>query len=250
MGQSRALHVTGRGEQDGKAVECITKLSARLKLPPTEHLREWLGCAVGKVMGINVPEPYQIQIDQDFASGLPQSESLRADAQRSLGVAFGCSIFNGATQWTSEGGLPHDLHAPAAELLAFDMFIHNVDRRAVNPNVMVGRDEVFAFDHGDAFAFIFPNIGAPPPAEDPATDLVEHHVFRSALRGIELPLSGFHEGLEALTDNVLSEIEAVTPMEWQTGLATGKLKEILDVLRARRDAVNRWLPILEQWVRK
>ena len=247
-GQSKALLVSAR-DTAGEAVTCITKLDARLKFPPTEHLREWLGCALGTVLGIHVPIPYRVQIEHDFASGIPDPRT-RADAEKSLGVAFGCSVFNGATQWLNAGSLPADLHAPAAELLAFDMFIHNVDRRAKNHNVMVGREEVLAFDHGDAFAFIFPNIGAPPAAEDPLTEVAEQHVFRSALRGIELPLSGFYDAVKTLTDDVFEEIRANTPAEWQNGPAAGKLEEICDVLRARRDSVHRWLPIVEQWVRK
>ena len=250
MGQSRALLVNCRSDDDDQPVDCITKLDARLKFPPTEHLREWLGCAVGNVMGINVPDAYRVEIRQDFADGLPPDDGLRADAKRSLGIAFGCSVFRGGTQWVSEGGLPPELRERAAELLAFDMFIHNLDRRATNPNVFVDRDDVWAFDHGEAFSFIFPNFGAPPPAVDPLTEVADRHVFRSALRGIELPLTGFHEGLAALTDDVLSEIEAVTPPEWQAGPAAGKLKEILDLLRARRDAVNQWLPILLQKVHR
>ena len=248
MGQSKALLISAR-DDTGEAVSCVTKLDARLKFPPTEHLREWLGCALGEVLGIRVPVPYRVLIESDFATGIKDA-GTRSDALKSLGAAFGCSIFSGATQWLSEGSLPADLQAPAAELLAFDMFIHNVDRRAQNHNVMVGREEVLAFDHGDAFAFIFPNIGAPPAATDPLVAVADQHVFRSALRGIELPLSGFYESLKTLTDDVFEEICALTPSEWQAGPAAGKLREICDVLRARRDSVHQWLPIVEQWVRK
>lgn len=248
QGQSRALVVTARSEE-GDPVDCIVKLSSRLKFPPTEHLREWLACALGAVLGIRVPTPYEVVITEDFANAIDDVE-VRRDSLKSVGTIFGCSIFDAATQFTASDRLRSDLVASAAELLAFDVFIHNVDRRQQNHNVLVRRDEFVAFDHGDAFAFIFPVILAPDPAEDPCEGLVQQHVLRQSLRGIALPLEGFYAAVSGVSDEVFQQIRRLTPAGWQTGPAAGKLEEIIRVLRGRRDAVKRWLPMVEQLVCK
>lgn len=250
LGQSKALTIVARSEE-GEAVDCIIKLNSRLKFPPTEHLREWLACAIGTVLGITVPTAYQVEIDEEFATAV-EDQAVRRDALRSkpLSPVFGCSIFSGGSQFTAGERLRPALLPSASTLLAFDVFIHNVDRRLQNHNVFVRREEFAAFDHGDAFAFIFPLFGAPSPSEDPCDSLVDQHVLRPSLRGLELPLEDFYEALTGLTDNVFAEIQSLTPVAWTEGPAAGKLEEIIRVLCERRDAVKKWLPIVQQRVRK
>lgn len=249
MGQSRAVVLVGRSDE-GEAIECIAKLNSRLKNPPTEHLFEWLGCAIGKVLGITVPTPFQVEITEDFANSIGDGE-VRRDAVNSIGTLFGCSEFDNATQFSPEAPLRGaDLIQSAAELIAFDIFIHNADRRLTNHNLLVRRSEFVAFDHGDAFTFLVPVLFAPDPCEDPCESIVEQHVLRQALKGIPLPLQDFYDALSGLTDEVFEEIRAATPAEWQTGPAAGKLSEIINVLCMRRDAVRKWLPKVEQWIRR
>jgi hypothetical protein len=93
-------------------------------------------------------------------------------------------------------------------------------------------------------------IGAPDPSEDPCDGLVEQHVLRQSLRGLELPLEDFYEALDELTDEVFEEIRRATPAAWTMGPATGTLDKIIKVLSKRRDAVYQWLPMVAQRVRK
>ena len=68
-------------------------------------------------------------------------------------------------------------------------------------------------------------------------------------RHFKLPeLKRFRDAVAALTDEVLDEIAQATPAAWQLGLATGKLVEIMEVMRRRRDAIDRWLPQVETWL--
>jgi hypothetical protein len=131
---------------------------------------------------------------------------------------------------------------PIANLVAFDVFIHNVDRRKDNPNLLMKRAELIAIDHGDAFAFAAGLIGAPDPVHDHLPDLIERHPLREPLRGRMPSLQKFGDRLSRLTDELLEKIAAATPAAWRTGPAKGKLEEIVDVLRKRRDAAPLWLP--------
>jgi hypothetical protein len=158
-------------------------------------------------------------------------------------------VSEGTSQYTLE--LPDlSLRTPAAELVAFDVFIHNPDRRRSNPNLFVSRGQLVPFDHGDAFSFIFPILLAPDPATDTLTAIVDEHACRRWVRGREFSLAPFRACLQRLTDDVLSGIRAATPPAWRVGPADGKLEYILDVIARRRDAAEEWLPRVEAWLSK
>ena len=142
------------------------------------------------------------------------------------------------------------LRGPAAELIGFDVFIHNPDRRRTNPNLFVMRGQLVPFDHGDAFSFIFPTLFAPDPATDVLEKLVEDHACRDWLRGREFSLQAFRDGLGRLTDEIFGQIVAETPADWRAGPAAGKLEYIVDVMKRRRDGAAEWLPKVEAWLSK
>lgn len=84
---------------------------------------------------------------------------------------------------------------------------------------------------------------------DPVISIVEKHAFASFVRRRAAPdLSEFRARLAALDDVRFDEIADATPPAWQGGMAQGKLQQILDILRRRRDAVDQWLPQVEAWM--
>ena len=99
-------------------------------------------------------------------------------------------------------------------VLGFDVFVHNPDRRAANPNLFVDRSGFLLFDHEQGFSFLLPLIGAPAPETSPALDIVEHHVLRHAF-GRSGP---------------------------DFGAAQAKLPRIMEVLAEGRDKLDEWLP--------
>lgn len=247
-GRNGALLVQARTAEDAP-VECVVKLKAAMAadhgvLVPFPYLCEWFAAAMARVLGIHVPEPFELVVTKAFADALLDDKE-RTIARASIGSAFASGyVSKGLTQHTKE--LPDPgLREPAAELAAFDMLIHNPDRRRSNPNLLVSRAELVAIDHGDAFSFVFPIFGAPDPAIDPLLTVVEEHAVRDWLRGTEFSLERFRDALTRLTDEVLAEIATGTPSAWQTGFAVGKSKEIVDVMKRRRDAAEKWLPQVE-----
>jgi hypothetical protein len=247
-GRNGAVLVLARGD-DGLAVDCVVKLAKamapeQVAMLPVPYLCEWLATAIGGVLGIRTPAPYEVVITKEYAEAITD-EKQRRIALGSLGSVFGCEhVSSGTSQYTLE--LPDlSLRTPAAELVAFDVFIHNADRRRENPNLFVARGDLVAFDHGDAFAFLLPILGASDPATDELAKVVEQHACRPWLHHREFSLERFSEALALLTDDVLQQIATATPASWQVGLADGKLSYIVDVLKKRRDAVAEWLPKVE-----
>jgi hypothetical protein len=227
-------------------VECVVKLAARLAMPPAEYLFEWVASAVGRALGIVVPEPLCVTISPEFAAAVGDP-GLRGAAMKSCGAAFGCELLQGFTQWAPTLALHPEHRGVAADLLAFDIYIHNADRRVENPNLLFHRDNLVAIDHDMAFAFCFP-----PVLADPVTDTLRHVVDRHAigqpLKGKLSGFQGFRSALATLTDAWFNDLKAVTPDEWNAGHAAGKLDTIIGVLRARRDSVGKWLDEVEGWM--
>jgi hypothetical protein len=252
-GRNGAVLVQAR-RADGVAVECVVKLAKAMAkehaaMLPIPYLCEWLAVAVGHVLGMRIPAPYEVIITKEYAEALTDPKH-RAIALDSLGSAFGCEhISAGTSQYTVELPDP-SLRTPAAELVAFDVFIHNPDRRKTNPNLFVSRGDLLAFDHGDAFSFLLPILGSPDPVTDALEKCVDDHACRGWLHKREFSLVRFREALGQLTDQVLAEIVAVTPAAWTIGLADGKLSYVVEVMKKRRDAVNEWLPKVEAWLTK
>ena len=248
-----AVLIQARGA-DGESVECVVKLARAMarehaSMLPIPYLCEWLAAATGRSLGIQVASPLEVAVTKEYAEALADTKQ-RAIALGSLGSAFGSEhVSAGVTQYTIE--LPDlALRTPAAELVAFDVFIHNPDRRRTNPNLFVSRDNLLAFDHGDAFSFIFPILGAPSPETDTLDSCIEEHACRPWLYRREFSLNRFRSAVEQLTDEVFDEIIAATPPAWTIGPAEGKLRYVVDVMKKRRDAVNDWLPKVEAWSTK
>lgn len=247
-GRNKAL-LLGCRTTAGAPVDCVVKLSACLGgTAPVPYLVEWCATVLGRLIGINVPEAVEVIITRDFAAVLPSP--WRDLATSSLGSAFGSQFCPGFSQWSPGSLIPQDLRPAATELLAFDILIHNPDRRAENPNVLVSRQSLLAFDHGDAFSFVWPLLGAPDPADDPLLEVLEKHVFARGL-GKKIPsLERFQRAVEDISDDQLAALRQATPSCWQEGLAAGKLDRILEIMRRRRDAISTWLPKVETWIQR
>ena len=244
MGSGRTLPILVNARTaDDRLVQLVVKTAGRLTMPPREYLLEWVGAAIGRAMGIEVPAPFAITVDEDAVHAVLDGE-LRADLERSTGLLFGSEFVGhrGQTQLTSQLKPTRTQRAAAGLVLAFDVFVHNPDRRAANHNLFVHREGVIAFDHEAAFAFLLPLLFAPDPVLDPCQSIVSQHALFGWLKGHAEALDPVSEQIRALDDVFWNTLAAETPAEWTQGPAAGKMEEICDVLRRRRDALQSWLP--------
>jgi hypothetical protein len=236
-GRNEALLVSARGANG--LFDCVVKLTARLGLPPIEYLSEWVAAAVGRELGLAIPEPMCVGVSEAFADAI-LDETVRADVLRSCVPTFGLAFVR-AIQYVPSPTVHPDVRAAASELLLFDVLVHNFDRVPHNPNLLQAqRDVLVPIDHELAFEFLHP----PPrddPGKDPRIDLVRRHLFGQALRGKVADLTSFRHRVRALSDVWFEGLVAATPPEWTVGDAAGCLDRIVDVMRERRDHIDGWL---------
>jgi hypothetical protein len=248
-GRNKAALVSARSK-DGLLVDCVIKMAAGLENPaqaPAAFLFEWLAAVLAARLGICAARPYEVTVSREFAEAI-KDPVFRRIALASIGSAFGAAFMAAPfTQYTAD--MPHaELLETAAMLLAFDVFVHNPDRRRTNPNLLVSKTRLFAFDHGEAFSFVFALFGN--HATDPLLEMLEQHALSGPgwLRGRQCNFRRFRSALSGLTDEVLTAIVEAAPPSWMHGSADGKLLTIIEVLRQRRDAVDEWLPKVEAWL--
>jgi len=238
-GRNQPLLVLAR-DATGGVLRCVVKPRPRLAAPPSEYLFEWLGSTLARRLGLTVPDPLAVTITSEFVSAA--SKPFRTELNGSVGLVFGSRFVTMTDRKPRSHGLVASQRETAAQVLAFDVFIHNSDRRAVNNNLFIDRNDILLFDHELAFDFLLPIIGAVDPVLDHCPSIVEQHVFFDPLRQHPPKLDRFRAALARLDDNFFADLEAATPVEWTVDHARGKLSRIVEVLRRRRDAVDDWLP--------
>lgn len=228
----------------GEMVDCVVKLSARLGgMAPLPYLAEWCAAGLAQLLGISVPETFQVQVTESFARSL--DPPLREVVLASVGLAFGSRLrAGGLAAWSPGALIPPELREVALALVAFDVLIHNPDRRVDNPNALVCGSEIVAIDHEMAFSFLFPLLGAGDPADNPCADLLERHVFAQQLGPKSPSLDRFREAVASISTADLDALVQATPAAWQSGMANGKLDTVVDVMRRRCEQVDRWLPLV------
>lgn len=248
-GRTKPVIIHGR-DAAGSLLRCVVKPRNHLTMPPTEYLLEWLGASLARALGLLTPESLAVSVSAEFA-GAVDSE-FRADMMASIGLVYGSGYVDRPyTQLATEYALSSDQRETAARILAFDVFIHNADRRPENHNLFVKRNDLLVYDHEAAFDFLLPIFGrATDPALDPCPAILQRHLFRDMLRGKKISLAHFGQNLERLDDVFFASLKAAAPVDWTVGLASDKLDRVLEVLQKRRDAVNSWLPQVQAWLNR
>lgn len=159
-GRNGALLLSVRDEQ-GQSAECVVKIKGLMENPslhPVPALAEWLAAALARELGVPCPRSFKVEITAEFAASVTDSVVSQA-LSKSIGPEYGAEFMRGLSAVRSDL-LDRSLRPVAAHLLAFDLFIHNPDRRAENPNLLGRRDDFVALDHGDAFTFVLPTLFA------------------------------------------------------------------------------------------
>lgn len=249
-GKHGALLVTVRDGREGEPFECIVKLDARLLMPPAEHMKEWVAAELARHLGVVVPEPLEVTIPAELAETV-DGFKLRCDIRDAKRPVFGSTFVPGLVPPMPNETLSVDVRLAAAELIAFDVLTHNSDRRRTNPNVLVSRTQVVAFDHGDAFAFLLPLIGSPddPERAPLLNEVVKDHIFGQSFSSrTRVSFQRFRDALLDLDDGFFDALGRATPAAWTDRAATGMLERAFSILRHRRDAVDFWLPQVETWI--
>ena len=207
-------------DEDGLEHELIVKLAAGCETKHRALANEAISACFAKDLGLPIPDSFLVKIDAEFARSIPNDEA-RTRALGSVGWNFGSSkLPDGFSLYPVGAPLPRSILGTAADIVAFDVFIENPDRRVSKPNILWNGRELWIFDHEQAFLFNLLLFWR-PFWEKTALSLSasrpdDRHLFLDLLRGKELDFDRIQGALEAIPTERFQEYAYSLPDEWMS----------------------------------
>ena len=182
---------------------------------PKALVAELIAAALGRALGLPVPEAVLVALDPALGMAEPDPE-IQELLERSAGLNVGLDYLPGSLPLGApEGaGISPEL---AADVVWFDALLQNVDRTPRNPNLLLWHRRLWLIDHGaalytqhgwsDDLAAIAASAGAP-------FAMIREHVL--------LPIAGSIVAADArlaprLSDEVITAAVATVPDDFLEG---------------------------------
>jgi hypothetical protein len=223
---------------DGTPVEVVAKFSAGCEEHEASLAREVIAACLAADLGLPVPEPFLVDVPQDWADHITDPVQ-RAKIKESSRVAFGSrNVTGGFAVWHNGMRIDEAMLPVAAAIFTFDSIIQNVDRQADNPNCFVKGSRFCIFDHELAFTHGVV-IGWKPPWVLGGLKTLEmpgFHIFRAGLAGRTIDFDPIRVAWASLSDDRIAEYESMVPSEWAG--AASAVKAALTLIRDARDNID------------
>jgi len=205
--------------ENGDEVEVVAKFAAGCELKERALVAEAITAMLAADLDLPVPEPFVIQLPDEFVGTISNSQAIRM-AKQGPKLCFGSKkLPPGFATYPADKPLARTLIPAAGEIFAFDHFIANPDRTVANPNLLFNGRQFAIYDH--ELAFFIEGIlnwrapwdegGAQFPSGIPAQS---RHVFLEELRGEKLDLDRLDGAFDIVTGERLSEYREALPREW------------------------------------
>ncbi len=231
-------------DDNGEEVEVYTKLRGSKEITTHSFIAESISAMLAADLDLPIPEPFCVQISFDFASVIPDIPK-REIALKSIGYNFGSKKLPcDYSPYLIEKAIPENQIQTAAEILAFDTFIENNDRKQDNPNLLTNGKTLAIYDHDLALRMGVGIIGWKPAWDSnrfPKVD--EMHVLLQQLRGKPLDFNRFIKAFKSIDDTRLKEYGSALPTEWIENAIF--FNDILDYLKDLRDNIDIAIDILK-----
>jgi len=140
---------------------------------PRALIAEALVAGIAAHVGLPVPKPAILELDEGFGRGEPDPE-IQDILRGSVGANFGLEFLPGALAFDPavDGRLVSaDL---AAEIVWLDAYVTNVDRTPRNTNLLVCAERVWLIDHGAALFFHHRWSGWRERVQSPFVQIADH----------------------------------------------------------------------------
>ncbi|TYC93024.1 HipA family kinase [Novosphingobium sp. BW1] len=219
---------------DGEVIELVLKFASLCELQSKALAVEVISACLAAALELPIPEPFIVDLSPEWRASLPGS--VRARVSEFDTVAFGSRFLCPQwSLWTTGRTLSPAMRQQGAEILAFDAFTENCDRKDQNPNCLVSGDKVRIIDH----ELCLPRgvIGAKPwetgglqPFTQPG-----QHIFRRELLAKKIDHVSIREKWLSLQDEDIDAYGAAVPFEWYEDAF---ISDILDKIRHVRDNID------------
>jgi hypothetical protein len=176
---------------------------------PRALIAEALVALIGLQIGLRVPQPAILDLEDGFGRGEPDPE-IQDILRGSVGANFGLTYLPGALAFDPavDGRLiTADM---AADIVWLDAYTTNVDRTPRNTNMLVCAEQVWLIDHGAALFFHHRWAGWSERIQSPFAPIADHVLLHTSgdLRAADARLR------PRLSHTALEAIVASLPEDW------------------------------------
>jgi hypothetical protein len=178
---------------------------------PKALIAEALVASLGLALGLPVPTPAVVDLDDGFGRSEPDPE-IQDILQASIGLNFGLAYLPGALAF--DPAVDGVLLTPelAADIVWLDAYVSNVDRTPRNTNLLVCGEQVWLIDHGAALFIHHRWSGWRDRIQSPFPQIADH---------VLLPFAGDLEAADTrlrpkLALELLAKIVEDIPENWLT----------------------------------
>jgi hypothetical protein len=195
---------------------------------PRALVAEVLVASIARHLGLPVPRPAILDLEDGFGRGEPDPE-IQDILRDSVGANFGLEFLPGALAF--DPAVDARLITPefAAEVVWLDAYLTNVDRTPRNTNMLVCGQRVWLIDHGAALFFHHRWNGWTERIQSPFAQIADHVLLHMAA-----DLEAADERLRPRVDEVaLTSIVDRVPEEW-----LGNEPEFVDIAAQRQAYVT------------
>jgi hypothetical protein len=176
---------------------------------PKALIAEALVALLGRAVGLAVPRPTIVSLEDGFGRSEPDPE-IQDILRGSVGANFGLEYLPGALAF--DPAVDTALLSPeeAAEIVWLDAYVTNIDRTARNTNLLVCAQRVWLIDHGAALFMHHRWAGWQQRIQSPFPQITDH---------VLLPIAGDLAAADArlrpkLAAGVIAHIVDQIPDEW------------------------------------
>jgi hypothetical protein len=176
---------------------------------PRALIAEALVALIAQHIGLPVPRPAIVELEDGFGRGEPDPE-IQDILRGSVGANFGLEFLPGALAFDPavDGGLVSAEFA--ADIVWLDAYVTNVDRTARNTNLLVSGQRVWLIDHGAALFFHHRWAGWRERIQSPFPQIADHVLLHLAA-DLEAADARLRPRLDTAT---LAAIVEAVPEEW------------------------------------
>jgi hypothetical protein len=206
--------------ENGEEVEVVAKFSFGCDNSTDGLMREALAAMLAKDLGLPIPEPFLVSVTPEFIGSIQNHDVVQL-LQKSDQFGFGSrKLPDGFGVWTAASGpLSRKLEQVALEIMAFDAWVTNGDRRVANPNLLTDSNSFAIFDH-ELTLMTTLNIGWQAPwvvgSFSGHNNLTKHIFYQSFVGKSGLDLSRICNVFSNISDDRINSYAQGMPPSWCT----------------------------------
>jgi hypothetical protein len=234
VGSGRTQPILAAAEDsNGEVIEVVLKFASSCDMGTNSLAAEVVAACLAGSLHLPIPEPFLVEVSPLWRDSLPST--IRSRISEFDNLAFGSKlVWPQWPAWAAANRLTPAMVQTAAEILAFDAFVENVDRRDENPNCLVNGDQLRIFDHELAFprGLLGPKpwiTGGMQPFTEPG-----RHIFRRELVSRPMDQARIGAKWQGLQDEDIDAYGAAVPAVWHDAAF---ISDVLHKVRQVRDNI-------------